>query len=106
MSSILGKICEQFRSDTANARSFSTVVAIGDGGSGSYGKHDAPTGTRIGVVDPTLPTGVSYGLSAADIRALDLIGYEAVEVTTPEPATVLLTGFAFAAFAFRRRSRP
>ncbi|MFN7931734.1 MAG: NF038122 family metalloprotease [Bryobacteraceae bacterium] len=92
-------------SDTVNTWSFSTGVAVGDGNSGSYWKDDAISGTRIGVMDPTLPPGVSYGISAADIRALDLIGYEAVDATTPEPSTVLLTGFAFAALALRRRSR-
>ena len=88
-------------SDAVNAWAMSTGVVSGDGRQASHWKDDAITGTRIGVMDPTLPSSVSYGLTAADIRALDLIGWDNVAVL--EPATLVLLGSGLVALAWRRK---
>jgi hypothetical protein len=44
----------------------------------------------IGMMDPSLDDGVFYGMTNADIRALDLIGWDLAAV--PEPATLALMG--------------
>jgi hypothetical protein len=87
-------------SDTVNVWAFSTGVTQGDGRPANYWKDDALTGNRIGVMDPTLAAGVSYGISAADTRALDLIGYDLAAV--PEPATFGLASAALLAIATLR----
>jgi len=90
-------------SDAANAWAMSTGVVSGDGRQASHWRDDGITGIRIGVMDPTLAAGASYGLSAADIRALDLIGWDNVAV--PEPASLVLVGSGLMALVWRRKRR-
>jgi hypothetical protein len=55
----------------------------GDGNQASHWKDDALTGQFIGIMDPTLNFGTGYNPTAADARALDLIGYHVAPI--PEP---------------------
>src|SRR5262249_59896216 len=50
----------------------------GEGGRASHWKDDALTGILIGAMDPTLRTGTVQTISAADERALELIGWTLV----------------------------
>ncbi len=72
-------------SDTLNEWGFSTGVnPPGDLRQASHWKDNDLTGTLIGVMDPTLASGVIVPITFADIRTLDLIGYDIVVI--PEAA--------------------
>ena len=66
-------------------------------------------GVSIGAIDPTLSLGQEWQVTSADLRALDLVGWELLSPSevapapVPEPSvsTFLLLGFA--AFGFSRR---
>jgi hypothetical protein len=73
-----------------------------DGRQASHFRDDALSGTLIGIMDPTLPSGVAYGITFADLRALDLIGYEIAFI--PEPTTAALLSLGVLAMSTRRRS--
>jgi len=92
-------------SDVANNWAMSTGLG-GDGRQASHWKDDSLTGMNIGIMDPTLSFGTVSGLTAADIRALDLIGWDQVEATpVPEPASILLFGSGLAAVIRNRKRR-
>jgi hypothetical protein len=55
----------------------------------------------IGVMDPTLAPGETERITAADLRAFDLIGYD---LATPEPGTLLLLAGSLALLAIRKRA--
>lgn len=65
-------------SDTTDEWRFSTGVATGDGRQASHWKDNGYTGVLIGIMDPTLSYGQTTDISTADLRALDLIGYDIV----------------------------
>ena len=73
-----------------------------DGNQASHWKADEITGELIGVMDPTLAAGQVYPITASDLRAFDLIGYEIVSVV-PEPALLPLTGALVILLGRRRR---
>lgn len=73
-----------------------------DGYEAGHWKADVLSGTLVGVMNPTLASGVAYGPSDADFRALDLIGYEVASV--PEPAAALLL-LGVGGVLLRRRPR-
>ena len=80
---------------------FSTGANTGDGDQASHWKADEVTGVYVGMLDPTLATGTIQHITAADIRAFDLIGYD---YSVPEPSTVaLLAGGLILLFARKRR---
>jgi hypothetical protein len=85
--------------DIAHEWRMSTGQYTGDGRQASHWKDDRLTGALIGIMDPTIDYQQIWTVSGADLRALDLIGYDIV----PEPAT--LTLLALGALAMRRRGR-
>jgi hypothetical protein len=86
----------------------STGVTQGDGRQASHWKDDSLTGINIGNMDPTLGNQVVTPVGNADFRALDLIGYDVVTLSsaTPEPASIALLGIGllYARRLRRRRS--
>jgi hypothetical protein len=94
--------------DGTSRWSFSTGAFTGDGNQASHWKDDSITGLNLGLMDPTLGTGVSFAITAADIRALDVIGwdFEAEVEPIPEPGTLVLLGAGlFGLRLARRRDR-
>lgn len=72
--------------DLTNEWAMSTGAFTGDGRQASHWKDDGLTANLIGIMDPTLGTGFISPITAADIRALDLIGWDVAAV--PEPAAI------------------
>ena len=72
--------------DLSFERRMSTGFLTGDFRQASHWKDDQLTGLLIGLMDPTLPNGTFETITAADRRALDLIGYD-VDVTPPPTPT-------------------
>ena len=87
--------------DLSYSWALSTGQFTGDGRQASHWKDDALTGVLIGVMDPTLAAAFISPIRTADVRALDVIGWD---VQVPEPGSVLLLGVAVAG-AFRRSGR-
>jgi hypothetical protein len=85
-------------SDTVNNWRMSTGS---DGFQTSHWKADDITGITIGLMDPSLAPGQLGVMTAADRRAIDLIGYELNPV--PEPATMAALGMGALALLRRRR---
>lgn len=81
---------------------FSTGVVYGDGNQASHWKDNL----GLGIMDPTASLGEKLGISATDLRMVDVLGYSLV---VPEPATglVLSVGMAvFGEFGRFRTRRP
>ncbi len=74
----------------------------GDGNQASHWKDDAQTGSYIGIMDPTLGYGVAQSITAADVNALGLLGYD---VVTPEPGTTGVIAIGCLAVLGRRKGR-
>ena len=64
--------------DTVSAWAMSTGAFTGDGRQASHWKDNGLTGQLIGVMDPTLAFGQIVPITDADLRALDLIGWDIV----------------------------
>ena len=79
--------------DLSNEWRMSTGEFNGDGRQASHWKDDVLLGTYIGLMDPTLSSGVFKDVSFPDLRSLDLMGYDLNQTSVPEPATLLLLGF-------------
>ncbi len=102
--------------DLINEFEMATGFNGGDGRQASHWKDDQLTGTividengyhyepgiLIGIMDPTLDFGVSYGPSEADFALLDAIGYQILPAI-PEPSAALLALLGGATFLRRRR---
>jgi len=89
--------------DLKNAYGMSTGFFNGDGSQASHWEDDFLTGQLIGIMDPTLSFGTIETIQPADLRAMELMGYDVV----PEPgvgAVIVLVGCALA-HASRRPSR-
>lgn len=85
--------------DTSNEWRMSTGVTIGaDGRQASHWKDNELTGVLIGMLDPTLGFEQIFPITEADLRAMDLIGYD---ITIPEPASLAFV--MLAGLALRRR---
>jgi len=81
-----------------NIADFATGINFGEGRQASHWA-DA---LGLGVMDPTAAPGELLSISANDIEALDVIGWN---VATPEPSTWLLLGLGFAGILAHRRRR-
>jgi hypothetical protein len=95
-----------FTSDITNAYRMSTGTFFGDGYQASHWKADEYTGTNIGIMDPSFGPGFVGSISQADIRAMDLIGWDVRVQEVPEPGTLaslLGLGISAGAFSIRRR---
>jgi hypothetical protein len=77
---------------------FATGDTQGDGDQASHWKDNL----GLGLLDPTLAPGMISPITANDLRALDLIGFE-IRVSIPEPGAFGLAVLAIAAAAVRRR---
>ena len=88
--------------DLSNEYRFSTGTGPSpqDGQQGSHWKDDGLTGITIGIMDPTFAPGQIASITAADLRALDVIGYR---VVVPEPASAAVLGLVGLALLRRRR---
>jgi hypothetical protein len=75
--------------DLDNVFPLSTGFYLGDGRQASHWKDNDLGGSLVGMMDPTLSFGQSFTLSAADIRALDLIGWD-FDPAVAEPPSVAL----------------
>jgi len=67
----------------------STGMSGGDGRQAGHWKADELTGTYIGLMDPTIASGTVEPLTNADLRALDLIGYQIVSGAITTTTTTL-----------------
>ncbi|MHA3771564.1 NF038122 family metalloprotease [Verrucomicrobiota bacterium sgz303538] len=83
--------------DLQNAYPMSTGANQGDGNQAAHWQDDfieengtITIGPLVGIMDPTLPSGTSETVSASDIRAVNLIGYDIV----PEPSALGLLSTA------------
>jgi hypothetical protein len=74
---------------------FSTGRNHGDGRQASHWKEGGPA-----IMDPTFASGALGQITALDLRALDVIGWDLTAYAVPEPS-----GLALAAILLRRRSR-
>ncbi|MFT4561167.1 MAG: hypothetical protein ACI9BW_000907 [Gammaproteobacteria bacterium] len=80
-----------FFDDLDNEYLFSTGVFTGDGRQASHWKDT----DSIGILDPTLAFGQVFTVSAADLRALDVIGYDITAVPLPPAIILFASAFAF-----------
>lgn len=88
-------------SDLTSEWLFSTGLDLGDGNQASHWKADEITSNNLGIMDPTLSSGVFFNVGYADLRALDLIGYDIV----PEPSAWVLTAILGGGLVSSRRRR-
>lgn len=96
--------------DTQLAFAMSTGQLTGDSRQASHWKDDfifdigsgtIYFGEYIGIMDPTLPSGVSELLTGADLRAFELIGWDVV----PEPGSCTVISATLGAALLNRRRK-
>ena len=87
--------------DLSLKRALSTGRYTGDGLEASHWKDDAITGQYLGIMDPSMNLGTIESITANDIRALDLIGYD---VAIPEPTGLAVMLPIITILLFRRRT--
>jgi hypothetical protein len=83
--------------------SLGTGTHTGDGDEASHWKNDDLSGQLLGVMDGSIYGGQIHPITAADIRALDLIGYRHAP-SVPEPGSVLFLAGGWALSRRRRRA--
>jgi hypothetical protein len=92
-----------YTSDARHAWEMSTGAIHGDGRQASHWKDRVFTGLSIGAMNPSIAAGQTFPLSSADLRAMDLIGWDVRAV--PEPGTIGLLGVGMAGMLWMRRRR-
>lgn len=92
-------------SDVDNTWSLSTGRYTGDGNQASHWKADELTGTYIGLMDPTLASATIENITGADIRALDVIGWDVKPVPIPPTLVLFGTGMIALIAGSRRRTK-
>ena len=93
---------EDVTSDLTNAYQMSTGFYTGDGYQASHWKDVSLTGNLIGIMNPTIGYDTVRTVSSADVRALDLIGWDAV-APAPEPTSLALLVLGGIALLARRK---
>ncbi len=86
--------------DTDDNYRLSTGAFTGDGRQASHFKDDSLLGIHLGIMDPTLANNVSFDVTEADLRVLDLIGWDVAPI--PLPPAFLLFGSACGLLVFLR----
>lgn len=86
--------------DVYSSYAMATGAYTGDGRQASHWKDDLSTGNWIGIMDPTISYNQILGLTGADLRAMDLIGYE---VNVPEASSYLLFLLGIFVLRFARK---
>lgn len=89
--------------DTDDNYRLSTGSNMGDGRQASHFKDDSLLGTHLGIMDPTLTSNVFSDVTEADLRVLDLIGWDVTPI--PLPPAVMLFGSACGVFGLLRPGR-
>jgi len=84
----------------------STGFFLGDGRQASHWKDDNLTGIHIGLMDPSLARAQIFDITPADIRALDLIGWDYEPAVAEPPSGVLLALALLALLIACRRRAP
>ena len=86
-----------------NIANFSTGRNFGDGQQAGHWKDNL----GLGIMDPTTAFGELLAISANDIQAFDVIGWNVASVSNnaPEPSALALFGLSLAGLAFSRRRR-
>ncbi len=78
---------------------WSTGLVYGDGEQASHWLDDR----NLGIMDPTTTAGALNLISAVDIQAFDVIGYDRFLNPVPEPGCLMVGLFACGALALKRR---
>lgn len=89
--------------DLINEWAFSTGAFTGDGRQASHWKDNGLTGTLLGIMDPTLASGVAIPVALSDFRALDLIGYDIAAIPVPAALWLFGSGLSGLILVARRR---
>ena len=84
----------------------STGFFLGDGRQASHWKDDNFGNPLVGLMDPSLARGQTFHISAADIRALDLIGWDFDPAVGEPPSGALLFFSLVIVYGFSARVTP
>ena len=88
--------------DLTHQYSMSTGQYLGDGWQAGHWKESELSGNIIGIMDPAVLEGEQVAISEADIRALDVIGWD-YKAPIPEPGSLVLLSIGLASLGFMRR---